>query len=136
MSLDEQQVFSFADCIVQMTPHTREIEQESYHSRVSCGLTALHLAVNTGDYGVVRSLVMAGADVNARTSSNSLVDKDQTPLHFAAEFFDVDMVRLLLAAGADTNARDEFGYTPLDKVGPADSENYASLCSCDLVSNC
>ena len=59
---------------------------------------------------MVRDLIEAGANVNARDS------RSLTPLHFAlaSETPSVQVVRTLLIAGADVNARDNNGETPLD----------------------
>lgn len=59
--------------------------------------------------GILRILIQAGADVNART------DSMRTPL-FSAAFSNVnpDVVMILIEAGADVDARDEEGNTPLD----------------------
>ena len=64
------------------------------------GATALHMAAITGDLGVCRILVGAGADLEAHTSG----EEQKTPLHFAVERLHVDIVELLLEAGADVNA--------------------------------
>ncbi len=73
-------------------------------------VTALHNAAATGAVGMVRDLIKAGANVNARDS------RSLTPLHFAlaSETPSVAVVRTLLAAGADGNAPDNTGETPLD----------------------
>ena len=74
--------------------------------------TPLHSAVadDTGQAAkeIVRMLLAAGADPNARSASGG------TPLHTAAFTGDVVMVRLLVAAGADPSIEDEKGRTPLD----------------------
>ena len=87
---------------------------------MSEGLTALHLAVDSGDLGVFLALVAAGADVNARTYASSYIDDRHTPLHLAAEFRDVEMVKILVEAGADINAEDERGVRPFHQVSCKD----------------
>jgi hypothetical protein len=59
---------------------------------------------------MVRALVKAGADVNARDG------RSLTPLHFAVatEYPSLQICQTLLDAGADVNARDKNGETPLD----------------------
>jgi ankyrin repeat protein len=64
-------------------------------------LTALHMAVETGNIEITRELLQAGADVNARTSFRRTplmqIDSDATP----------ELVKLLLTYGAKLNQRDE-----------------------------
>jgi ankyrin repeat protein len=59
-------------------------------------LTPLHMAAGVGNYGAVKNLVKAGADVNAKDI------RDATPLVFAVttDHADPEIVRLLLAKGA------------------------------------
>jgi ankyrin repeat protein len=73
-------------------------------------VTALHNAAAFGPVDMVRSLLNAGARVDARDSRNL------TPLFFAlaTEYPSIEMVQTLLRAGADVNARDKTGETPLD----------------------
>ena len=100
------------------------------------GATALHIAaccsdsVRRGDHykpdldvnkhtEMVRILIDAGADVNARTdvggdSDMGLIYQGETPLHFAAACGDEAMIQMLLDHGADTTARTATGETPLD----------------------
>jgi ankyrin repeat protein len=68
--------------------------------QASGGSTALHHAAWRGHADVVKLLLQAGADVNAKTRSNS-----ETPLHLAAMHGHTDVIQLLLQAGADVNAR-------------------------------
>jgi len=69
--------------------------------------SALHVAVQLGNEEVVRILLVAGADTEAR-------DLDETtPLLHAAERGDVAVIKLLLGAGADVTARNRGGGTPL-----------------------
>jgi ankyrin repeat protein len=73
-------------------------------------LTALHRAAAFGPVEMVRELLKAGANVNARDS------RSLTALIFAVatEYTDPQIVEALLQAGADVNARDNSGETPLD----------------------
>lgn len=73
------------------------------------GWTALHLAAFFGHPDAARSLLDAGADVNA-VSRNTLTN---TPLHAAAAGKHVDVALLLLDRGASGGTVDAGGYTPL-----------------------
>jgi ankyrin repeat protein len=73
-------------------------------------LTLLHRAAAFGPVQMVRDLLKAGADVNARDG------RSLTALHFAVatEYPSEQICETLLQAGADVNARDNTGETPLD----------------------
>ena len=73
-------------------------------------LTPLHRAAAFGPLEMVRELLKAGADVNARDS------RALTPLIFAVatEYPAPQILQTLLQAGADVNARDNSGETALD----------------------
>lgn len=73
-------------------------------------LTALHHAATDGPVEMVRDLLDAGADINAKDS------RGFTPLTLAiaADHQDSGIVRLLIDHGADVNARAGTGETPLD----------------------
>ena len=64
------------------------------------GLTALHLAAQSGDLEIGRILIEARADVGARTRIGAY-----TPLHLAAGAGHAELVGVLLDAGADPAAR-------------------------------
>ncbi len=82
-------------------------------------MTALDQAVENNNLEIVRILLRAGANVNARNDSH------RTPLMFLRESATVDLVRELLSAGAKVNARDESGGTAL--------MNAASECKYEIV---
>jgi ankyrin repeat protein len=70
--------------------------------------TPLHHAAAMGTPDAARVLIVAGADVKARTQ------QAQTPLHIAASRPGwAPVVKLLLARGADPHAANVFGGTPL-----------------------
>jgi ankyrin repeat protein len=72
--------------------------------------TALAYATENGNREMVQTLIVAGADINARSRDG------QTALMYLSRKADLDFVRLLLATGADVNARDRGGETPLLKA--------------------
>ena len=70
--------------------------------------TPLHAASRTGQPGVVRALLDAGADPRARTASGA------TALHLAAQAGSGEAVAALLDRGADIDAQEHtWGQTPL-----------------------
>jgi len=69
------------------------------------GETPLHTHAGEGRKEVVKILINAGANVNAKASDAS------TPLHYAEN---KEIAELLIAEGADVNAKDKDGVTPLD----------------------
>ena len=81
-------------------------------SRERVGLTLLTAAAGPGQIGLVKLLLAAGADVNAK-SAVDLFGKICTPLMAAAEGGWTEIVPILLEAGADVNASVE-GKTALD----------------------
>ena len=72
------------------------------------GATPLHDAVWLGQLEAVRSLVAAGADVNARDN------KGRSPLHYATLEPDTSKAQALIEAGANLDARDNDGTKPVD----------------------
>lgn len=69
--------------------------------------------------GMVWFLIKNGANINARSSS------DSTPLHYAFHAHNLVLVKVLIEAGADINAAMEGGETPLHYASKADT-HYAS----------
>mmetsp|Transcript_698 Transcript_698/g.1667 ORF Transcript_698/g.1667 Transcript_698/m.1667 type:complete len:209 (+) Transcript_698:34-660(+) len=70
--------------------------------------TALHYAAREGRRDAVDTLLVAGANPNARNADY------RTPMHWAAANGTASVVRLLAAAGADLESRNADGETPLD----------------------
>jgi uncharacterized protein len=82
--------------------------------------TPLHHALaGKADIEVIRLLIQAGANPNAKTrpgiySANfygSTPTRGETPLHRAASFASIEIVRLLLQSGADRAIQDVHGET-------------------------
>ena len=71
------------------------------------GLTPLHLAASTGNLEIAGTLILNGAEVNARDNYNAI------PLHMATVKGKIEMTRMLLESGADYNAKDRRGATAL-----------------------
>ncbi len=71
---------------------------------------------------VVRALLRAGADVNARNGVTGA-----TALHMAARRGFVEIARTLLDAGADLHARDRKGDTPLSRAQNCRKREVAEL---------
>jgi hypothetical protein len=76
----------------------------------SCGMAALHQAVNHGQERVASHLISLGAEVNQRDADS------MTPLHIAVVEANLSMAALLLGHGADANAADAMGRTPMHLV--------------------
>ena len=70
-------------------------------------MTALHLAAREGQVESVRTLIEAGADLDATDA------EDSTALILAAVNGYLDIAELLLESGADPNVADRFGRTIL-----------------------
>ncbi len=81
------------------------------------GQTALAYAIENGNREMVRTLLGAGADINARSRTG------QTAVMSLNGKANLELVRDLLRAGADVNARDERGESPL--LNAAASSSFA-----------
>ena len=73
------------------------------------GFTALHFAGFFGKPEAARTLLEAGAEVNAYSTNEFKVQ----PLHSAAAGRHIEVCRILIAAGAEVNSRQRHGFTPL-----------------------
>lgn len=81
--------------------------QELERMRERLGWTPLHVAAEIGEPDRVESLIVQGADINARGANG------QTPLHVAADHGSFGAIRVLLARKADPNIKDQQGRTPV-----------------------
>jgi len=79
------------------------------HQRDRAGRTPLHYAAGDGKLDDVKSLIAAGAEIDAREDTGQY-----TPLMFAAQRDDnIDVITALVEAGADVNLTNNKGETPL-----------------------
>jgi len=72
----------------------------------------LHAAIAGNHIGIVRLLLRAGADVNARCEGEWR--RGFTPLHVAAHFNRAEIAKLLIEHGADPAAANSEGLTPYE----------------------
>lgn len=86
--------------------------------RFDYGLTALQLAAEKGQEGMVRYLLANGADINSRDQPGN------TALHVAVRKGYRTIATLLLDAGSDVNVRDYNGNAPIHESLTA-NDNFA-----------
>ena len=98
-------------------------------ARDSRNYSPLHKAAEGGTPSVVRALLQAGAEVDARAKGFSVdYGWDWTPLHLAAgQNADPEVAGALLAAGADLHARGDAGQTPLHQAALNENPAIAAL---------
>ncbi|MEM8657033.1 MAG: ankyrin repeat domain-containing protein [Pseudomonadota bacterium] len=92
-------------------------------SREADGDSVLHTLLYGREYYPAKTLIEAGADVNA------VGDLGYTPLHVAVWRDHPDAVHLLLDAGADPKIRCEEGRTPLDIAQSSGLKDIARILS-------
>lgn len=85
------------------------------------GLSPLHKAAWGGKDGIVRMLLLHGADINLRARDGS------TALHFAVAANQYDVVKLLLDRHAKTGIADNMGEVPLTYAEGAGLDDIAQL---------
>ena len=88
-----------------------KIDADLHNARDRDYSTPLHCAVWKGHLEVVRTLLDAGADVNALNQNDH---SGNTPLHAAAHANHIAIAQLLIQRGANVDARDVNVRTPLD----------------------
>uniref|UniRef100_A0A668AHD3 BCL3 transcription coactivator n=1 Tax=Myripristis murdjan TaxID=586833 RepID=A0A668AHD3_9TELE len=94
------------DClsvILFLSPPSACLEIRNYE-----GLSPLHLAVQRGHKDLARTLLEAGADINAMD-----IKSGQSPLMHAVESNNADMVHFLIESGCDVNSQSYSGNTAL-----------------------
>ena len=79
-------------------------ERQSTNATITAARRLLLKSMTGYEPEIVRALLDAGADVNARDRSGT------APMHKA---YTLEILKVLLDAGADVNARNESGSTPL-----------------------
>ena len=87
--------------------HTAQPESAQSLKSGAAPRLSLHRAVDDGDFAALKSLIEAGADLNARSND------EWTPLMLATIKGHTAMVQVLLKNGADANARNRKGWTAL-----------------------
>lgn len=85
------------------------------------GYDGLHLAAHVGDLNALRSLIAAGADLDARDGNG------RTPAHVAAFASNDAELQALAAAGADMNALDDQVYDVLTIAAVANDPDMVAL---------
>ncbi|GMH40012.1 hypothetical protein BSKO_07916 [Bryopsis sp. KO-2023] len=130
-----------------------EAPQFLARSSGALGGTSLHLAVELQNLPMVKLLVNAGANINARSPSlatplhvaavtsvpilSYLLKKGaglsvqdslgDTPLHYAVINSNLEATKILLKAGADPNIRDDGFFTPLHEAAFAGGEKIVKI---------
>ena len=80
------------------------------------GVTLLHSAVGFGKIETVKSLVLAGEDIQAKDKGG------RTPLHVAVVIGRTEIAELLVSAGANLPTKTKGGRTPLHWATDCNSE--------------
>ena len=75
--------------------------------------TPLHCAAWKGHVEVVKALLDAGADINAKSQNDHYGD---TPLHAASHGNQKEVVKVLIERGANLNSKNTIGRTPLGET--------------------
>jgi ankyrin repeat protein len=107
--------------IAKLLSNDPELASARIGSQAGGSGTVLHLPTDWPGYfpngpQLVKLLIDAGADPNARTTSRGSSESgpgDETPLHYAASSDDVDVAQALIDGGADIEAPDGSIGTPL-----------------------
>ncbi|HEY6989053.1 MAG TPA: ankyrin repeat domain-containing protein, partial [Bryobacteraceae bacterium] len=95
------------------------VKTSGRHTPLYCVANECHV---TGGGNIVRALVRAGAQVDARSDA-----KQCTALHMAARRGNTEIAEALLDHGADIRARDKAEDTPLQRAKNCRKAGVASL---------
>jgi ankyrin repeat protein len=99
------------------------------------GLNVMHIACKYASIESIKTVVNAGADVEARAEPSM-----KSPLHFAVEVEDAEAVRYLCELGVDTNATDSDMMTPLHLAAasytPVDTLNILKQYGSNINARC
>ena len=101
------------------------LSKDANPNAADVGYAALHTAVLRGDVELVKTLLMYGANPNARITKGTPITREgedwilptplvgATPFFLAARFLEIDIMRALAKAGADPRLGTADGTTPL-----------------------
>ena len=84
-----------------------KLRRSDVNATTSDGITALSIAVATGELELTTSLLKMGANINLENTTGWM------PLHIAAASGRLDLVKLLVKRGADLESKTNEGHTPM-----------------------
>lgn len=87
------------------------------------GFTPVALAAFFGQPAAVKTLIAAGADVNAHAKNGLKV----AAIHAAVAGRNMEVIKAVLAAGADVNAPQQAGFRPMHEAGTNANRALAEL---------
>ncbi len=109
--------------ILKANPSARDV-------RTGLGSTPVHLAATNPDISVLKALIAAGADVNAKDNEGV------TPLHLAAYTQRASHAQVLLEAGADPTVKSHAGRDALSMARKAMANEAAGVISLWILKGC
>lgn len=90
-----------------LTSTSNTITFDELETMYSTELSTFVKLITKGDFDAVKSMVIAGTDVNKKS-------KGMTPLMYAARYNRTEIVTLLIQHGADLKVKSDRGYNALD----------------------